>query len=330
MSNPNIPWSRLAEVIREGQRFLLTGHARPDCDCLGSELAMAGILESLGKQVRIVNADPMPERLAFIDPQGKVETLDRDNPNDVLEGIDTFMVLDTSAWDQLGAMADLFRRATCKKVVIDHHRSEDDLGAEVFKDAEAEAVGRLVADAVGELGVKMTPEIAMPLFAAIATDTGWFRFSSVTASTYRCIAGLIEAGASPTWIYRELYERQSMSRLLLVGRILAGAQSELDGRLIYLTAASDDFAATGADRSDTEDVINRALEVSGTEVAVLFVATKDGNTKVSLRSRSEVDCSRLAEQLGGGGHRAASGATIDKPLEAARDLVLNVVRDAMK
>ncbi len=291
---------------------------------------MAGILESLGKHARIVNADPTPERLAFIDPRGKVETLDRGKPNEVLEGIDTFIVVDTSAWNQLGDMADLFRRATCKKIVIDHHRSEDDLGAEVFKDPEAEAAGRLIADAVVELGVKMTADLAMPLFAAIATDTGWFRFGSTTADTYRCIAGLIEAGASPPWIYRELYERQSMARLLLVGRILAGAKSDLNGRLVYFTAASDDFAATGANRSDTENVINRALEVSGTEVALLFIETENGTTKVSLRSRSEVDCSRVAEQLGGGGHRAASGATIDKPLAAARDLVLSVVRDAMK
>jgi len=330
VSNPNIQWKRLAEVIRNGQSFLLTGHTRPDCDCLGSELAMAGILESLGKRVRIVNADPMPERLAFIDPRRKVETLDRDKPDDAFHGIDTLIVLDTSAWDQLGPMADLVRRASCKKIVIDHHRSSDDLGAEVFKDPEAEAVGRLVADAVGELGVTMTAEIATPLFAAIATDTGWFRFSSTTADTYRCIAGLIEAGASPPWIYRELYERQSMARLLLVGRILAGAQSDLDGRLVYLTASSDDFVATGANRSDTEDVINRALEVAGTEVALLFIATENGNTKLSLRSRSNVDCSRLAEQLGGGGHRAAAGATIDKPLDAARDFVLEVVRDAME
>lgn len=330
MSSLNIQWSRLAEVIQEGQNFLLTGHARPDCDCLGSELGMAGILESMGKTVRIVNADPTPERLAFIDPHGKVETIGNSKPQEVLDGIDTIIVLDTSAWDQLGPMAEVLRLATCKKIVIDHHRSEDDLGAEVFKDPEAEAVGRLVAEAAFEMKVKLTPEIASQLFTAIATDTGWFRFGSTTAGTYRCIAKLVEAGASPPEVYRELHERQSMARLLLVGTIMASAKSELLGRLIYMTAADEDFSATGANRSDTEDVINRALEVSGTEVAILFVATEEGTTKISLRSRSEFDCSKVAETLGGGGHRAASGASIDKPIEEAMEPVLDVVRDAMK
>ncbi len=326
----SIPWSRLAELIHEGEHFLLTGHGRPDCDCLGSELAMAGILESLGKQVRIVNADPTPDRLSFIDPQSKVETLGDKTPEGVLKGVDTMMVLDTSAWDQLGAMAEVFRQASCRKLVLDHHRSEDDMGAEVFKDPEAEATGRLVADLAAELEVDLTPLIATQLFTAIATDTGWFRFSSTTAATYRCIAGLVEAGASPPEIYRELYERQTMARLLLVGRILAGAKSDLDGRLVYLTAREEDFAETGAMRSDTEDVINRALEISGTEVAVLFIATDSGTTKVSLRSRSDVDCSKVAERIGGGGHRAASGASVQKPLQEAMAPVLEVVRQAMQ
>lgn len=330
MSDLSIQWSRLAELIGEGQSFLLTGHGRPDCDCLGSELAMAGILESLGKKVRIVNADPTPERLSFIDPQTKVETLGDKTPQSVLEGVDTMMVLDTSAWDQLGAMAEVFRQTSCKKLVLDHHRSEDDMGAEVFKDPEAEATGRLVADLAVELGVELTAEIASQLFTAIATDTGWFRFGSTTADTYRCIARLVEAGASPPEIYRELYERQTMARLLLVGRILAGATSELDGRLVYLTANEEDFAETGSNRSDTEDVINRALEISGTEVAVLFVASDKSTTKISLRSRSDVDCSKVAEKIGGGGHRAASGATVQKPLQDAMAPVLEVVREAMQ
>ena len=191
-------------------------------------------------------------------------------------------------------------------MVIDHHVSEDDLGAELFKDGEAEATGRLVLEAGEALGVRFTPEIAQPLFAAIATDTGWFRFASTGAETFRAAARLLEAGAQPDRLFKDLYETESLARLRLTGRTLARTQTELGGRLIYTWVERGDFEATGALPSDTEDLINMTLTVGGTEVALILVETKSG-FKVSFRSRCELDCSRIAEQFGGGGHRRAAG-----------------------
>jgi phosphoesterase RecJ-like protein len=240
------------------------------------------------------------------------------------------LVLDTSAWQQLGDMAIVLRSTAAKKAVLDHHVSEDDLGAEAFKDTQAEATGRLVLEAAGQLGVPLTPEIATPLFAAIATDTGWFRFSSTTGGTYRCAGQLVDAGAKPTEVYRSLYEQDTLARLQLIGRTLARAQAELDGRLIYTAIFQDDFKATAALPSDTEDVVNLTLTVAGTQVAVIFVEQLTGKFKISFRSRSSVDCSRLAEQFKGGGHKAAAGATVDGPVEAAQRRVLDAVRAAMR
>ncbi len=141
-----LDWKSLADKLRTGNRFLITSHVRPDCDALGSELGLAGMLESLGKEVLILNSDPTPANIAFIDPGGKIKALGIDIPVDDVPPHDTFVVVDTSAWVQLGQMADVMRASTAAKIVIDHHVSSDDLGAIEFKDVECEATGRLIAD----------------------------------------------------------------------------------------------------------------------------------------------------------------------------------------
>ena len=329
IGNP-IDWGRFAQCIHGHQRFVLTSHIRPDCDALGSELGMAGILESLGKQALIANAHPVPANLRFIDPQQRIRALGVDVQAADLEGYDALMILDTSAWGQLGEMADVIKASAADKFVLDHHLSQDDLGAEVFKDVTAEATGRLVLEAAEHLGVTLTADMATPLFAALATDTGWFRFPSTTSDTYRAAARLIDAGARPQEIYNALYEQHSLARLRLVGSILSRAETELQGRLIYSAVLHEDFDATGALPSDTEDVINMMLSVQGAEVAVLFVEQPHGRFKASFRSRSQVDCSRLAEVFGGGGHKAAAGATVAGSWSAVRDRVLDAVRQAMQ
>jgi phosphoesterase RecJ-like protein len=325
-----VNWDRFTELIRSKERILLTSHVRPDCDALGSELAMAAILARLGKDVRIVNAFKVPARFACLDPDSRLEQLGVDVPLEWVQSIDLLIVLDTTAWAQLGEMGEVIRNTKAAKAVLDHHVSGDDLGAELFKDTTAEATGRLVYEAARHLGVELTPPIAVAIFAALATDTGWFRFSSTGANTYHLAAELARAGAAPDRIYKDLYENETLGRLRLAGRAVARTETELNGRLIHTYIETDDFAAAGAVPSDTEDIINTTLSVGGTEVAVIFVQQSSGGFKLSFRSRSEIDCSQLAERFGGGGHRKAAGAFIDEPLEAARSKVLDAVRAAMQ
>jgi len=325
-----IDWEQFKLIVGQHQHFLLTSHIRPDCDALGSELGMAGILESLGKQVLIVNGQATPPNLAFIDPSSKIRVIGEDVTADDLKGVEVLMVLDTSAWAQLGPMGEVLRGTEAKKVVFDHHVSEDDLGAIALKDTQAEATGRLVAQAAEHLGVEITPELAMPLYAAIATDTGWFRFGSTTNTTMRVAGNLIEAGADPTKIFADLYEQDTIGRVKLRGRVLERFATELAGRLIHTYVLADDFAQTGALPSDTEDVINMGFGVSGTEFAVILVGQQTGGFKISFRSRCDAAANQLAEQFGGGGHRAAAGAFIEESFEIAQSRVLDAVRSAMQ
>ncbi len=325
-----INWPRFTELIRSHQRFVLTSHIRPDCDALGSELGMAHVLEALGKDVRIVNGQATPPNIAFIDPEKRIDVIDETVKPADLADREILLVLDTSAWAQLGPMGEVVKTTKAKKMVLDHHMSSDDLGAEEFKNVKAEATGRLVMDAAEQLSVKLTEKMATPLFAAIATDTGWYRFPSATSETYRYAAKLIDAGASPSAIYNALYEQDTLGRMKLRGAILARIQAELAGRLAYTHVLLEDFDRTGSLPSDTEDAINMLLAIAGTQVAVIFVQLPKNAFKVSFRSRSHVDCSKLAEQFSGGGHKAAAGATLTGSLADVEPRVLDAVRAAMR
>ncbi len=324
----SINWDLLSERLHDCENFIVCSHIRPDCDALGSELGMAGILDQLGKQVRIVNGHPTPPSLSFIDPGQRIEVVGETiKPEDVTG--DCFIVLDTSAWAQLGPMADVLRSFAGRKLCIDHHVGQDELGTEFFKDTSAEATGHLVAKLAKHLGVQITKPMASALYAAIATDTGWFRFGSTTAETYRVVAELLDAGAVPADIYADLYERDTIGRVRLRGRILSRTAEEMNGSLVYTHVLKEDFSETGAVPSDTEDVINMTLAIAGTKVAVIFVEQLNGGFKLSFRSRCPVDCSKLASSFGGGGHKAAAGAFLEGSLQAVQEEVLPEVRAAL-
>ena len=227
------------------------------------------------------------------------------------EDADLHMILDTSAWAQLGPMADVIRQSSYKKIIFDHHEGEDDIDAELFKNTSAEAVGRMCVDAAQHLGVELTPEISKPLFAALATDTGWFRFPSVSSGTYQAAAKLLEGGAIPAELYGQLYERETVGRVRLRGTVLARIQTELDGRFAHTYILAEDYEKTGAKPTDTEDLINLALEIEGVVFAVIFVGQVSGGYKMSFRSRCNAAANEVAALFGGGGHKAAAGAFVE-------------------
>lgn len=324
-----VDWTRFCEVIHAAKNIVLTSHIRPDCDALGSELGMAGVLRALGKTVRIVNGQSTPPNLQFIDPQDEIMCIGTDISAEKIADIDLHMILDTSAWKQLGDMGDVIKQSSCKKIIFDHHRGEDDIDAELFKNTSAEAVGRMVVEAAEHLKVELTPEISTPLFAALSTDTGWFRFPSANDYTYEIAAKLIRGGASPAGIYGDLYERETVGRVRLRGTVLARVATELEGRFVHTFILNDDYEKTGALPTDTEDLINLALEIDGTLFAVIMIEQPTGGFKMSFRSRCNTAANEVAAHFDGGGHRAAAGALINDSFENVRSQVLTYVRECL-
>lgn len=325
-----IDWKRFKEVVSEAKNIVLTSHIRPDCDALGSELGMAGLLKQMGKECRIVNGQATPPNLSFIDPENKIQAIDEDITREELKDTDLIIILDTSAWIQLGKVGEWFKETDIKRIVVDHHESEDDLGAEWFKNKTAEATGAILTLAAEELGCSLNAEIAMPLFAAIATDTGWFRFPSAKGDCYRTAAMLIDAGADPSWIYGQVSEQDSLGRIKLRGEVLRRVETELDGKLVHTYIRAEDFTNTGALPSDTEDLINLTLGIRGTEFAVIFVEQLTGGFKLSFRSRCALKCNEIAGHFGGGGHKAAAGAFLEGAFEQVQSSVMDYVREQMQ
>ena len=327
---PAMDWTPLKAVIDENESFLISSHVRPDADALGSELGMRAILLAMGKKVTIVNASAPPANLQFMNPPGVILKLNDTITKATIPQHDVIIIVDTSAWQQLGSMADFIQASAAKRVVIDHHVSSDDLNALELKDVASAATGELICEIGEEFGITFEAEVANWLYAAIATDTGWFRFPSTSARTMKIAARLMDCGAIPHYVYNLVHEQSSLARVRLGGRVLARIQVEAEGRLAWIYADSKDMAETGAVPSDTEGLVNVCLTVGGAEAAFVAVELQTGQIKFSLRSRVPHNVAAVAEQFGGGGHKLASGATMPGPLPAAVERMKAAFLDMLK
>lgn len=325
----NIDWSPLQKLITAHQVFVITSHVRPDADAIGSEIGLAQVLQALGKTTRIVNTSATPPNLKFLDQANEVRQLGTTaTPEDILTA-EVQLIVDTSAWQQLSDVGKVYREGKAPRVVIDHHVSSDDMQAIELKDTSREATGALIYELAGVLGVKPNPIAAQAIFAAIATDTGWYRFSATTSETYRIAGELIQCGANPAAIFRDLYEQGTLARVLLAGRILSRVKMDADGKLAYTSVSQEDFAETGALPSDTEDLVNECLKIAGTQAAFIAIEQANRQVKVSFRSRNEVNVAAIAEKFHGGGHRQAAGATFPGPLTQAVAQALTVMKEQL-
>lgn len=322
-------WAPLVEFLRRHQTVLLVTHVRPDADGLGSQLALADALTAMGKTPRVVIPSRLPPRYQFLDPDRTAVQQFRP-PGDEFRAVDAVVVMDTGTWNQLDEFGPFLRSLAVPKAVVDHHRTQDDLGAQRFVDVTAEATGRLTYEIVRALGVPVSKRAAHLMFMALALDTGWFRHPNTTAATFALAAELVALGADPTPLYEQLYECAPVARLRLAGLALSRLQTRAGGLIAYTEVYLADYVETGAVPGDTEDLINYPRSVDGVEVALLFIEQAEGGTKVSFRARSRVDVSKLAERFGGGGHKLASGARVDGPLPVVREQVIAAVEEALK
>jgi bifunctional oligoribonuclease and PAP phosphatase NrnA len=321
-----IDWSPFVDLVRRHERFLLTTHVRPDPDGLGSMLGLAAGLTGMGKNVHMTISSNWPPRYNFMDPERCIQ---RYEPGLNFNDPQVIAVLDTGTWNQLGDFGGYLKSSAAAKVVIDHHLSQDELGGLRLLDTTAEATGRLIVEAIRALGAPLSKQAASDLFAALATDTGWFRHSNTTPATFVLAGELEAAGANPTYLYDQIYEQNTSARLKLIGVALARLQVIDDGKIAYTEVLRTDYAATGAIPQDTEDLVGYTRSIAGVEAGLLFMEQPAGGVKVSFRSRGRLDVARIAERFSGGGHRLASGATIASTLADAESRVFGAIREAL-
>jgi bifunctional oligoribonuclease and PAP phosphatase NrnA len=301
---------RVAEQIREGERFLLTTHENPDGDALGSLLATHKVLQSLGKDsVMFLAAKefPLPVEYRFM----PLEEVFHEPPADMADRVVIF--LDCGNIDRMPV--DFLKNDGEKVLNVDHHHDNTRFGTVNLVDVEASSTAEIVFDLASKLGVELTPEIATALYVGLVTDTGKFMYENTRARSHRMAAALVEAGVNVNDIYRRLYEHVPIEKLRLVARALEKIQLHDDGRLATTYISKHDYEVTGASEILTEGIIDHLRTLDGTAVAAVVRDQPErgrAGRKVSLRSTDGgVDVSAIAREQGGGGHQRAAGFGTD-------------------
>ena len=315
------PMAAAAAAIREADDVLLVCHINPDGDTLGSMIALGLALEEhLGKTVTLLSADGVPAIYDFLPGVERITTAtERRN-------FDLAIVLDAGDLTRVGRAREAAESAPLL-IDIDHHVTANVFGDIRLLDATAAATGEIVYDLLAALGAPLTRPIAEALLCALLTDTGSFRFLNVTPRTLRIAAETVAAGASPDRIAEQVFENKPFAAQKLLGRALQSMRRSADGRIVWAHVSQADFTEIGGTDQDTEGIVSAVRAVRGADVALFLREMATGRIRVSLRSRDPFDVSLVAQHFGGGGHRLASGCTLDGPLaEAEARLVAEVER----
>ncbi len=297
-------------------RFVLTSHARPDGDAVGSTLACSEILRRMGKQTEVVLHDGVPRVYQTLPFASRVVRSDRVNGS-----YDAAVILecDSVQRTRLAGLEGQFL------ISIDHHKSGRPFAHVNWIDPKAVATAELVYKLAREAGVGMTPEIATCLYTAVLTDTGAFMFEGTNQHTFELARELVLAGADPARCARHIYFGHSTAKMRLLGSALSVLQRQ--GPLAWIWVTQAQMERAGAIEEDCEGLVNYALAIGDVEVAVFFRELPDGRFRVSMRSKGGLDVAVIAQEFGGGGHACAGGCSVDGPLHAAVESVLGKIRD---
>ncbi|MGC9157499.1 MAG: DHH family phosphoesterase [Terracidiphilus sp.] len=306
---------RILQILRQGERFLVCSHSRPDGDAVGSMLAMGILLDQMGKHADLVAADRVPGVYRGLPGSERIRTSRHAG------GLyDAVIVLECDGLERTGidGLDPYFL------VNIDHHASGREFAQLNWINRQTASVGELVYRLAKSAGVRVTPELATCIYATLLTDTGCFCHGFTRASTFGLAQELVEAGADPVCIAQKVYFSMPVSKLLLLGVALGNLKQE--GKLVWLWVTLEDMERTAATEEDCEGIVNYALCAGGVEAAVFLWELPGGGVRLSLRSKGRVDVAALAERMGGGGHENAAGYLRHGTLAGARDEILTELR----
>ena len=315
-------YQRAQSLIEASHNILITTHTKPDGDACGCMLALHEALTARGKRAVLLLLSNLPSWYRFLFASmppvlGEDLTVEELNAGRLVQP-DLIIVVDTNSYSQLPRFENYLRQTDTPVLVIDHHATADGLGAVEITDPTAAAAGLVLLDFLNYAGWPITRTMSEFLFVAIATDTGWFRFTNANSPVFRACARLTELGADPSSAYRSLYQGFSYKRFQLMLRMLNSLQLQFDGRYACQQLTREDFEQTGTSYKDTEKLIDECKRISTVQIAALFVELESGDIRCSMRSRGDAEVAKIMQQFGGGGHAMAAAATLAGPIGDAR------------
>jgi phosphoesterase RecJ-like protein len=315
---------QIIKTIRANNRFLITAHVNLEGDSLGSQLAMKELLDALGKEAFIYDADQVPEHLRFLPKADRVL-----NKITSADKFDVALVLDCPTLKRVGKVADSIKDKFI--VNIDHHISNEKFGRINWVDAKASSAGEMVYRLFKDMDVELTKEAALCLYIAILTDTGSFNYDNTSKVTHEIAGELLGYGLDPAEVSENVYERRDIADIKLLGRVLSTVKVDKTGDIAYMELTKKMLEETGADISKSEGLVNYARSIDKVMVAMLFREDPKypGKIHVSFRAKADADVNKIASSFGGGGHTKASGCVIDGTLAEVENKVIAKVEEML-
>ncbi len=331
----NTSIQQVAKRINAAKRILLTTHSKPDGDALGSVLALSRALNNQDRRADIWLMGPLEPNLKQTAGETPLRFVEQKIPDD---DYDLVIVSDTGAWSQLEPLEKWLRNHYQSTIVIDHHARGDDVGELRLINSKAASTTQIIAELLDELNCEITGgegSIAEALFIGLATDTGWFRFSSAQADAFHLGAKLLEIGVDKTRLYQLLEETLRPQRLALEARALSSLEFLNNGSIALMMVGLKDFKETKCTGEDLTNLVNAPMVVGEVRVSILLTQAQPKLTKISFRSKPQINGSSgppainansLAQQFGGGGHINAAGARMECDIEEARKAVIAALK----
>jgi len=313
-------FQQIVDAIHQKHRFVVSSHARPDGDSIGSQLAFAYAARALGKEVTVVNRDAAPPPLMAFPGVPSIQIADH-----VSGDFDAAVIMECGDLARPG-VAGLEQYFV---INIDHHPGNTNYGALNWFDESAAACGEMVFDLVTALKVPLSREIATHIYLAILTDTGSFHYSSISPRTFDICRQLLDVGVDAVEVARNVYDSNNMGRLKLFGAVLSSMQLDTTGRIAIVYLDHEMARAAGGTYEDTEGLINLPLTVKEIQAVVFFKQSEGDEYRVSMRSKDNIDIGAIAKEFGGGGHKNAAGCTVAGAIDALQKTFIERIERAI-
>lgn len=315
-----IPPIKLLNFFREFDNFLIATHISPDGDAIGSSVALSMMLRAIGKKTLLVNKDPVPSEYLFI--PGISDFLLLKEFADSGFKADNLILVDCNDTKRVGIDSlNLVHSGFMKTAVIDHHVTDKSYNDTSWIVPEAPATGIMVYYIIKELGIKITPEMATSLYAAISFDTGNFRYENTTSDVFAVASDLTASGAKPHLIYSSIFEKWSSNRFRLMLEVMGSL--ELHDSIAIGAITKEIFERSSTSENDAESFVSIPRIIDSVNVSIIIRETKDNYFRVSLRSKSNVDVAEIARSFGGGGHKNAAGFRIKTDLNTLKSALID-------
>ncbi len=315
-------WDEATQLVRQAQRILVVTHVSPDGDAIGSMLGIGHALKQMGKTVTQAVDGGTPAYLRFIPGSDFVHSQLTQGQWDLMIATDCG---DDTRYGEVGKYG---ASHSDKTVNIDHHGTNNLFGDVQLVTSSAVSATEIVFRWLQHMGHVIDKDVAYPLLTGLVTDTLGFRTSNVTADTLAIAQELIAAGVSLASVTENALDHRTYDTIELWKRALPSTQ--LDGAIIYATITQQDYQAVGLEDVTDGGLVSFLARVSEAVISVVFKEKADGSVEISMRSRPGFDVSGVALELGGGGHPQAAGATVEGPLEVAKERVLSLVKKAAR